>query len=227
MTTNNEQLTCREINPRGAIQHSVIWMHGLGADGNDFVPIVTELWLPETMGVRFVFPDAPVMPITINSGYGMRAWYDIAGPDLHGKIDRAGIRRSVSAVHRLIQQELDRGIPATEIMLAGFSQGAVMALTVGLCYPQKLAGMIALSGYLPLMDEVLQHTSSANAETPIFIAHGADDFLVPYALGKAVCAALQERNYPVTWHNYPMQHSICLDEVSDISKWLKFVFNQK
>jgi phospholipase/carboxylesterase len=221
MTSEQQLLSCIEVNPKVPATHSIIWMHGLGADANDFVPIVDELRLPDTLGVRFVFPNAPVMPITINSGYEMRAWYDIAGADLHGNIDQAGIRESATAVQALIQQELDRGIPSNHIILAGFSQGAAMALTVGLCYPKKLGGILALSGYLPLMDEVLIHASEANRQTPIFIGHGKEDFLVPHALSEAVYVALKDAHYQVGMHSYPMQHTVCLEEVRDIGEWLQ------
>ena len=167
-----------------------------------------------------MFPDAPVMPITINSGYEMRAWYDIVAPDLHGNVDHSGIQQSVRDVHQLIQNEVDRGIAPANIILAGFSQGAVMALTTGLCYPQRLGGLIALSGYLPLMDDVFEQATPANNQTPIFIAHGTEDALVPYVLGKAVYVALEQAGYPVTWHSYPMQHTVCLEEVKDMSVWL-------
>jgi phospholipase/carboxylesterase len=210
-----------EINPQSAVKRSVIWMHGLGADANDFVPIVTELHLPDELGVRFVFPNAPVMPISINNGYEMRAWYDIAAPDLHANVDQSGIQQSTMLVQQLIQQEIDRGLASTDIILAGFSQGAAMALTVGLCYPQTLGGMIALSGYLPLMDKVLQEATEANRKTPIFIGHGTEDFLVPYRLSQLVYSALHSSNYPVSMHSYPMQHSVCLEEVRDISEWLQ------
>ncbi len=217
------QLTSIEVNPPSTIKHSVIWLHGLGADGNDFVPIVKELHLPDALGVRFVFPHAPIIPITINNGYEMRAWYNISQPDLHDRIDKAGIQQSVSAVHQLIQHEMERGLSATNIILAGFSQGAAIALSTGLCYPQKLGGLIALSGYLPLMEDVLQNATAVNRQTPIFIAHGMEDFLVPEVLSKKVVAALEQAGYPVSSHSYAMQHTVCLEEVNDISAWMRGV----
>jgi len=213
-------LPCIEIDAPQP-KSSVIWLHGLGADGSDFVPIVPELRLPESLGMRFVFPHAPVMPITMNQGYEMRAWFDIFELSIQAEIDETGISRSVEMVHRLIQQEISRGIPTNRIFLAGFSQGSVIALTTGLSYASPLGGVIALSGYLPLAEKVLQHAHPVNSQLPIFIAHGMDDTVLPYALGKATYVALQQAGYPVDWHSYQMAHTVCAEEVADISSWLQ------
>lgn len=214
-------LSCIEINPRDETKHTVIWLHGLGADGSDFVPIVNELRLPNSMGMRFVFPSAPIIPITINNGYEMRAWYDISSGSLQGNVDKAGIHRSIKSIHQLIKNEILNGVKSTNIVLAGFSQGGAMALTVGLGFPEKLGGIIALSAYLPLMGEVLQAAAAANEHTPIFIGHGMEDVLVPYALGKSVSVALKQAGYSVSWHSYPVEHSVCGDEILDVGQWLQ------
>jgi phospholipase/carboxylesterase len=221
MTTNEMQLEYLEINPKHSPKHSIIWMHGLGADANDFVPMVEELRLPDELALRFVFPNAPVMPITINNGYEMRAWYDITGGNLQDRIDHAGIQKSVLVVRALIQQELDRGLPAESIMLGGFSQGAVMALTVGLCYPERLGGIIALSGYLPLLDDVLRQAPAANKQIPIFLGHGTEDSLVPHRLSQVVYESLQAAGYSASMHSYAMPHTVCAEEIGDIRQWLE------
>ncbi len=202
---------------------SIIWMHGLGADGNDFVPIVNELDLGGT-SIRFVFPHAPMQPVTINNGYVMRAWYDVTFGDLEGKSkrpDEKGLRASQGAVNVLIERELERGTPARRIVLAGFSQGGAMALQAGLRYPERLAGLMVLSSYLPLAEQAQQEAASANAGLPIFMAHGTQDPVVPHALGSESCRRLQGMGYAVEWHEYPMPHSVCLEEVSDIGAWLR------
>jgi len=218
-------LSCIEIDPSGQTKRSIIWLHGLGADGSDFVPIVPELMLPETLGVRFVFPHAPVMPITINQGFKMRGWFDIYGFSIDSKVDETGIQQSAQWVGELIQHEEDRGIPSNQILLAGFSQGAVMATIAGLTYSKPLAGIIALSGCLPLADEIIKQGNTVNKTIPIFIAHGTEDATVPYALGKAAYSVLHQAHYPVTWHSYPMAHSICAEELQDMHQWLMNVFN--
>jgi phospholipase/carboxylesterase len=220
---NKQPLTCIEINPRETTKRSVIWLHGLGADGNDFVPLVPELHLPDTLGVRFVFPHAPIMPITINNGYEMRAWYDITALSASGMADKVGIERAVKLTETLIENEINRGIAPENIVLAGFSQGAVIALITGLGYPKRLGGMIALSGYLPLANEILARASEANLTIPIFMAHGTEDSIVPYALGKAAYVTLKQADYAATWHTYPMPHSVCAEEVQDLSLWMQKV----
>ncbi len=203
---------------------AVIWMHGLGADGNDFVPIVNELDLSAIKGgIRFVFPHAPVRPVTINNGHVMRAWYDISFGDLEGntrKADEKGLRESQMQIGQLIARENQRGIPALKIVLAGFSQGGAIALQTGLRYPETLAGVMALSTYLPLAESFAQEATPANARTSVFMAHGTQDPVVPYGMGHASLLRLQQAAYAVDWHEYPMQHSVCMEEVRDIGRWL-------
>jgi phospholipase/carboxylesterase len=202
---------------------AVIWMHGLGADGNDFVPIVKELDLSGAPAIRFIFPHAPMMPVTINNGYVMRAWYDVSFGDLEGRTKRAderGVRRSQAQIGQLIKRETDREIPSENIVVAGFSQGGAIALQTGLRYPHRLAGVMALSCYLPCADSLATEAASANAKTPVLIAHGTQDPVVPYAMGKNSSDMLVKAGYAVEWHDYPMQHSVCLEEVRDIGAWL-------
>lgn len=221
MSVNEEKnFNCIEIEPAGVATKSVIWLHGLGADGSDFVPIIPELHLPSTLNIRFVFPHAPVMPVTVNNGYHMRAWYDIFSVSLDSKIDTVGMTKSIAYVEKLITRENERGIKTNNIMLAGFSQGAVIALLTALRYSETLGGVIALSGYLPLPHETLQTINDANRHLPIFIAHGQSDPIVSYALGKAAYVALHDAGFPVSWHSYPMPHSVCPTEIQDLSKWM-------
>lgn len=203
---------------------AVIWMHGLGADGNDFVPIVHELDLSGINGgIRFVFPHAPMRPVTINNGHVMRAWYDISFGDLEGhtrKADENGVRESQAQIGRLIARENQRNIPCKRIVLAGFSQGGAIALQTGLRHPDTLAGVMALSTYLPLADSFAQEATPANAKTSVFMAHGTQDPVVPHAMGNASRARLQQAGYAVDWHEYPMPHSVCMEEITDIGHWL-------
>jgi len=199
---------------------TVIWMHGLGADGWDFVPIVRELPLPEDLALRFIFPHAPVRPVTINNGMQMRAWYDIAMNDIARLPDERGIRESQAAVERLIRRERDRGVPSARIVLAGFSQGGAIALQTGLRHAERLAGIAALSAYLPLEQSLDAEASSANRATPIFMGHGTEDPIVPLRLAELARAALQRRGYPVEWHTWPMPHSVCAEEIEAISDFL-------
>lgn len=203
-------------NPRSA----VIWLHGLGADGHDFAGLVPELDLSGCPPIRFVFPHAPSMPVTVNGGYVMPAWYDIPSPNLVAQQDAQGIERSARAVQALINHEVVRGIPAERVVLAGFSQGCAMALHTGLRLPQRLAGIMALSGYLPLADRLASERHPANAQTPVFMAHGTQDPVVVLARGGASCRALQALGQPVHWHTYPMPHSLHPLEVADISDFL-------
>jgi phospholipase/carboxylesterase len=199
---------------------SVIVLHGLGADGNDFVPIAQELDLSGAGDVRFVFPHAPVIPVTINGGYEMRAWYDILGADLVQREDEKGLRSSLAQVEALIEREKARGIPAGRIVLAGFSQGCAMALLTGLRHGEKLGGIVGLSGYLPLAATTAAERHSANTATPIFLAHGRMDPVVPLARALASRDALQALGYQVEWREYPMAHSVCMEEISDLNRWL-------
>jgi len=206
---------------------SVIWMHGLGADGWDFVPMVKELPLPEGLDLRFVFPHAPTRPVTINNGYVMRAWYDISMQDLARKPDEAGIRESQAKIGELIERERKRGIAADKIILAGFSQGGAIALQAGLRYPEALGGVVALSTYLTLEDSLDREGTAANKRTPIFMAHGTQDPIVPFTLADASRRKLEARGYAVDWHDYPMPHSVCGEEVEAIAQWLAARFTSR
>jgi len=202
---------------------AVIWLHGLGADGHDFVPIVRELDLSGLPGIRFIFPHARTMPVTINNGYVMRAWYDITGAELVRREDEAGLRASQQEVEAFIAREKARGIPASRIILAGFSQGCAMTIQTGLRHPETLAGMICLSGYVPLADKLGAERTEASLATPIFMAHGRHDNVVPFSRAQASHDVLVELGYQVEWHEYTMQHSVCLEEVQDLSRFFKKV----
>jgi phospholipase/carboxylesterase len=204
---------------------AVIWLHGLGADGNDFVPLVNELDLSGLPGIRFVFPHARTMPVTINGGYVMRAWYDITGAELTRREDEGGLRASQREVEALIAREKARGIPASRIILAGFSQGCAMTLQTGMRHPEKLAGMLCLSGYLPLAPVVAAERTEESLATPIFMAHGTHDNVVPFVRAQQSAQVLKDLGYQVEWHQYTMQHSLCLEEVQDISKWIRKVLS--
>ena len=198
---------------------AVIWLHGLGADGGDFVPIVHELDLAGCPPVRFVFPHAPTMPVTVNNGYVMRAWYDILGPDLTRREDEAGLRTSQAAIEELIAVQVARGIPGERIFLAGFSQGCAMTLQTGLRHPQRLGGLLCLSGYLPLAASTAVESAPANRGIPIFMAHGSSDPVIPIARAVASRDKLLELGYAVEWHDYAMPHSVCPQEIADIGRW--------
>jgi phospholipase/carboxylesterase len=198
---------------------SVIWLHGLGADGNDFAPIVAELELP-TAPIRFVFPHAPLQPVTINNGMVMRAWYDILGADLARREDERGVRASQGLVEALIAREKARGIAARRILLAGFSQGGAIALQTGLRHPERLAGIMALSTYVPIAESLAAEAHAANRDVPIFMAHGLYDPVVPVAAARRSCALLERLGYAVEWHEYPMPHSVAPQELDDIGAWL-------
>ena len=199
---------------------TIIVLHGLGADGNDFVPIAQELDLSAVGNVRFVFPHAPVIPVTINNGYRMRAWYDILGMDLVKREDEDGLRRSLGEIEELLEREEQRGMASDRIALAGFSQGSAMALMTGLRHKQRLAGIVGMSGYLPLAQSTDAERSDANALTPIFMGHGQHDNVVAVQRGQASRDALQALGYQVEWHEYPMAHSVCMEEIADLNAWL-------
>ena len=203
-------------NPR----HAVIWLHGLGADGHDFEPIVPQLVRPEWPPLRFLFPHAPVRPITLNNGLPMRAWYDIAGFDLAQRQDEPGIRTSIGAVDALIAGEVQRGVPPSNIVLIGFSQGGAVALAAGLRHAQKLAGIVALSTYLPIADRTTSERHAANAATPIFMAHGVFDPVVPQMLGERSRDQLRAWGFTVDWHSYPMAHQVCPLEIEDLAAFM-------
>ena len=202
---------------------TVIWMHGLGADGWDFVPIVRELDLPEDLPLRFIFPNAPVRPVTINNGYAMRAWYDVAMADFGRLPDEAGIRQSQVQIEAFLAREKSRGIAARDIVLAGFSQGGAIALHTGLRQPQALAGLVALSCYLPLADSFAREAAPASKAVPVFMAHGTQDPVVPLARGAASRDALKAAGYAVEWHDYPMPHSVSAEEIRDIAAFMQRV----
>ena len=204
---------------------SVIWLHGLGADGNDFVPVVDELGLLPRLAVRFIFPHAPMQPVTINGGFVMRAWYDIAAADLSLREDEAGVRQSQREIEKLIAREKNRGIPASKTVLAGFSQGGAIALQTGLRHPERLAGVLALSAYLPLPSTLAAEANAANADVPIFMAHGSADPTIPLLLASLSRQRLEQQGYQVEWHQYLMPHSLCPEEIQDIGAWLKRMFN--
>ena len=204
------------------IQQSVIWLHGLGADGHDFAPIVPELNIPHT---RFIFPHAPHQPITMNNGYEMRAWYDLYGLTLQTKQDEAGMRAMQQEIESLIKTEQAQGIPADKIVLAGFSQGGAMAFFTGLRYPKKLAGILALSTYVSLKEKLADEAHQANKDTPIFMAHGSFDSIITLDTCLVSRRLLQDLAYRVEWHEYPMPHSVCSEEIEDIARFLKQVFH--
>jgi len=199
---------------------TVLVMHGLGADGNDFVPIARELDLSAVGPVRFVFPNAPVIPVTINGGYRMPAWYDILGTDLARREDEPGLRRSQAAIEALLAHEKARGIPADKTVIAGFSQGCAMAFMTGLRHAERLAGIVGLSGYLPLPGTIVAERSPANQKTPIFQAHGQRDGVIQIPRAIESRDALRALGYEVEWHEYPMEHSVCMEEVADLNAFL-------
>lgn len=219
-------LPCIELETQPNPTAAIIWLHGLGADGNDFVPIVPELDLTGCPGIRFIFPSAPSMPVTVNGGYVMPAWYGIIGRNLMDQEDAAGIHRSANALTEIIQHKAGRGIAYDQIVLAGFSQGCAMALQIGLRFPHKLAGMIALSGYLPLAMSLNTEKHTANQNTPIFMAHGIYDSVVIPERAEASYVLLEKMGYSVSWNEYPMEHSVNREELLDISRFLQEVFTK-
>ncbi|MHB1222061.1 MAG: alpha/beta hydrolase [Gammaproteobacteria bacterium] len=224
MTTND--LDFITIEPTTPATHTIIILHGLGADGGDFTSIVPELKLPANLAVRFIFPHAPQRPITINNGYHMRGWYDITSLTAEGRDDHAGIQTSLTQIEQIMAQQEASGIESNKIILMGFSQGAAMALTTGLRHTKPLAGIIALSGYLPVAKDTLAIASPANKNIPIFIGHGTADAVVMYQWGQKTSQTLQQAGYNVDWHSYPMQHTVCLEEINDISQWIQKRFGK-
>jgi phospholipase/carboxylesterase len=202
---------------------SVIWLHGLGADGNDFVPIVPELKLPASLPLRFIFPHAPARSVTINNGMRMRAWYDIAAADLNNRADLAGVRQSQGQLEALIENENARGMRSERIVVAGFSQGGAIALYTGLRHADRLAGIMALSTYLVAPDRLAVESSGANRDVPVFMAHGTADPVVRFEWGEASKRMLEAAGYRIEWHSYRMQHSVCLEEIEAIGAWLRKV----
>ncbi len=214
------QLECVEVATGPSPRKAVIWLHGLGADGHDFEPVVAELRLPADAGVRFVFPHAPVRPVTLNAGMAMRAWYDILTLDRAGKPDEAGMRESMAQVEALIGAQLEAGLSAGDIVLAGFSQGGAIALMSALRYPASLAGVMALSTYLPLQDSFADEAAAANRNIPVFMAHGLFDPVLTPDMGQQARDFLQAQGYAVRWHDYPMAHQVCAEEIAAIRQWL-------
>jgi phospholipase/carboxylesterase len=218
---NNSALPYVEVNPKQAAKAVVIWLHGLGDSGNGFAPIVPELKMPESLAVRFIFPHAPVRAVTINNGMKMRAWYDITSLDFNHRADSQGVKESAALVEQLIENEMSKGIPAEKIVLAGFSQGGVIALHLGTRIKQKLAGIMSLSSYMCEPEKLSSEAHDANKSTPIFVAHGQHDDVVPVFMGSAARQVLEGNHYPVEWHEYQMQHNVCVQELNDISTWLQ------
>ena len=218
----NNQIIEKEIN--GIPTATIIWLHGLGADGSDFEPIVPQLEIPVSLGLRFIFPHAPFRPITINGGSTMRAWYDVMILDRGGAQDEDGIRQSALMIGSLIERENKRGIKSERIIIAGFSQGGAVALHTALRYPEKLGGLLALSTYLPLEltleNEVIKNTKSQCRGLPIFLAHGTNDSVIQIDLGKQTRIMLEKMKYSVLWNEYPMVHAVCQDEIKDIGLWI-------
>jgi len=217
-----------EIESAVPLLGSVIWLHGLGADGHDFEPIVAELRLPENLGLRFVFPHAPMRPVTLNGGVTMRAWYDILSLDRNGPQDEEGIRASAAILEALVEREHDRGIPYDKIVVAGFSQGGAIALHFALRFAQRLGGLMALSTWLPLaaslQTEVIENQQAQSRDLPLFLAHGKFDPMLPISLGEESRTGLNDMGYSVEWHDYPMEHSVCAEEIADIRAWLLGVY---
>jgi phospholipase/carboxylesterase len=214
-------LPCIDIEPDLPARSTVILLHGLGADGNDFVPMVAELKLPAEMAVRFVFPNAPAIPVTINGGYVMPAWYDITEINIDRKIDAAQLIASAENIRLLIDRETDRGIPSERIVLAGFSQGGAVAYQTALTYMQPLAGLLCMSSYFATRETITPN--SANRNLPVFICHGTQDPMVPERLGREAQRELTDRGYAVEYQSYPMEHAVCAREIGDIARWLQRV----
>lgn len=221
--TVNNTLEVIEINPAEKADAVVIWLHGLGADGHDFEPVVPELSLPKSAKIRFVFPHAPMRAITINGGYVMRGWYDIAQTDIGAQQDVDGIKESQAQINALIEAEIAAGVPAERIILAGFSQGGAIILQTGLRYPARLGGLMVLSSYLPLADTLEAERHAANQLTPIFMAHGRQDEIITYALAEQSRDQLIKLGYPLEWNSYNMPHGVLPEEIEDIGWWLRKV----
>jgi phospholipase/carboxylesterase len=209
-----------ELHPGAEPCATIVVLHGLGADGTDFLSMADELDLSAVGPVRYIFPRAPVRPVTINGGQPMRAWYDILGTDLVRREDEAGLRESIALVQQLLAREQARGMPSERIVLAGFSQGCAITLGAGLRHGKRLAGLVGMSGYMPLAATTEAERHAANAATSVFLAHGRSDGVVPLARGAAARDQLQSLGQPVEWHDYPMQHSVCLEEIQDLERWL-------
>jgi len=209
------------LHPAAPAVASVVLLHGLGADGWDFVPIVDELRLPDSLPVRFVFPHAPQRPVTVNNGYVMRAWYDIKSFTPEGRADAAGVRESARRIDEYLLKETALGVPASRVVLAGFSQGGAVALHAGLRYRERLAGLLAMSCYLPFPSTLAAEKSAANVDVPILMCHGRMDPIVPIGMGLEARDALSASGYAVEWYEYPMQHEVCPQELAEVARWLR------
>lgn len=218
---SSAHLPAVELDPEGEPTHSVIWLHGLGADGNDFPPIVPELGLAEPLRVRFVFPHAPIRPVTVNNGMAMRAWYDIRGLDLETGRDVEGLRRSADDVAQLVEREIERGVPSERIVLAGFSQGGAVAMHLALRYPTRLAGLIALSTYMLTGESLDEEASEANRDLPVFQGHGSHDPLVLPEWGVAARDRMVAHGCDVVWGTWPMEHHVCQEEIQELGAWMR------
>jgi phospholipase/carboxylesterase len=221
MSMSEHALPYVEVNPKSQVKATVIWLHGLGDSGNGFAPIVPDLKLPDELGIRFVFPHAPMRPVTINNGMTMRAWYDITSLDFNNRADSQGVKESSKLVADLIEKEIAQGVPANKIVLVGFSQGGVIALNLGTRFEKTLAGVMSMSSYMSEPEKLSDEAHSANRNTPIFVAHGTHDDVVPIFMGSAACKVLESNGYQATWHEYAMQHNVCAQQLSDISNWLQ------
>jgi phospholipase/carboxylesterase len=210
-----------EVNPSKEHTAVVIWLHGLGDSGNGFAPIVPELKIPEDLPIRFVFPHAPMRPVTVNNGMSMRAWYDIVSLDFNNRADSKGVHDSAALVEQLIDDEMAKGIPSERIILAGFSQGGVIALHLGTRTSKKLAGIMSLSSYMSEAETLSSEAHDANRDTSILVAHGQQDDVVPMFLGNSAFKVLEQNGYPVEWREYVMQHNVCMQELNDISNWIQ------
>lgn len=215
------------VEPKSAAQYAVIWLHGLGASGHDFEPIVPELMLPDSLAIRFIFPHAPERPVTINNGMRMPAWYDITGLDFDKRVDTESFGDSGKLIEAFIADQIAKGIAAKNILLAGFSQGGALALHTGLRYPERLAGVMALSTYLATGNTLADEGSEPNRDIPILYAHGLQDPMIPMAQAIKSRDRLQALGYGVEWHEYVMEHQVCVDEIGDISRWLQYCFSDQ
>jgi phospholipase/carboxylesterase len=221
MSMSEQALPYVEVNPTSQAKATVIWLHGLGDSGNGFAPIVPDLKLPDELGIRFVFPHAPMRPVTINNGMTMRAWYDITSLDFNNRADSQGVKESSALVADLIEKEIAKGIPANKIVLVGFSQGGVIALNLGTRFEKSLAGVMSMSSYMSESEKLNDEAHSANKNTPFFVAHGTHDDVVPVFMGNTAFKVLESNGYQATWHEYAMQHNVCMQQLNDISSWLK------
>jgi phospholipase/carboxylesterase len=218
------KLSAVNIEPTTTHTHSVIWLHGLGADGHDFEGMVPSLRLDGKSGIHFIFPNAPIQPVTVNGGAKMRAWYDIVEMSMERAVDVGGIYQAAALIEQLIREEITKGIPSENILLVGFSQGGVVALHTGLKYPQKLAGIVALSAYLPTLEQLKIERSPANNTIPIFMGHGILDSIVDVEIGKKTADGLRAMGYDVRWHDYVIEHSVCVEEIDHIATFINTIF---